>query len=700
MTRKKLTTLLGVTIAAFILAYVVSFIPVLRSLELKTIDWRFSWRGIESVDDSPIVIVTIDDQSMESLPDRWPWPRSYYAHVVDNLTEAGAKVIGIDVIFDKSDPYGPEKDRQFAEAIRRSGRVVLTGKLEESQSYRYPVPPIPELLQADSTWGVVAIQSDADGIYRRYILAQKLKNDVFPAFGLQVLRKFKGYPPTESIRFTEQGVQFADFSIPFFEYGSILIDFAGPRNTFPYYSFDTVIDDEEFQLKGDFDLDYFNTLKEEGVFKDKIVLIGSTVSELHDNFPTPFLEYTTRDGKPMKAEMPGVEIHANAIRTILNNLYYTQPNFILFLAIILGIILMNQFISLKISTTTSTFLTIGIIFFYNLAQFYIFDHFRVVTLMVFPTMAIFLAYVANTIYQYIVTQREKQIVLGAFQHYVPEKVVNELLSHPEKLTLGGEERFLTVLFSDVAGFTSISERLTPRQLVTLINEYLSAMTEIILKHDGIIDKYEGDAIMAEFGAPVYYEDHAIKACAAALEMQKRLVKLNKKWAKENVPELRARVGINSGNMIVGNMGSHQVFDYTVMGDEVNLASRLEGANKLFNTYIMISESTYNLVKDHFVTRPLDMIRVKGKQKPVKVYELIAKKDDALPYKFKEILPVYINGITYYNTRQWDRAIECFQYCLRLVPNDGPSKEYLRRVTEYKKNPPPPDWDGVFTLTSK
>ncbi len=700
MTRKNLTALLGVTLIAFFLAYVVSFIPVLRSLELKTIDWRFSWRGIESVDDSPIVIVTIDDQSMESLPDRWPWPRSYYAHVVDNLTKAGARVIGIDVIFDKADPYGPEKDQQFADAIRRSGRVVLTGKLEESQYYRYPVPPIPTLTQADSTWGVVAIQSDADGIYRRYILAQKLKETIFPSFGLQVLRKYKGYSPDEPVQFEEKGVRFGEFFIPFFEYGSILIDFAGPRNTFPYYSFDTVIDDEDFQLKGDFDLDYFNTLKEEGVFKDKIVLIGSTVSELHDNFPTPFLEYTTRDGKRAKAEMPGVEIHANAIRTILNSLYYTQPNTLLFLIIILVLILANQLLSLKISTTASTIVTLLILFFYNVAQFYIFDHFRMVTLMVFPTLAIFFAFVGNTLYQYIVTQREKQLVLGAFQHYVPEKVVNELLSHPEKLTLGGEERFLTVMFSDVASFTTISEKLTPRQLVTLINDYLSNMTEIILKHDGIIDKYEGDAIMAEFGAPVYYDDHAIKACAAALEMQKRLAKLNKKWAKENVPELQARVGINSGNMIVGNMGSHQVFDYTVMGDEVNLASRLEGANKVFNTRIMISESTYNLVKDHFVTRPLDLIRVKGKQKPVKVYELIAHKNDPLPYKFKEILPVYLNGITYYNTRQWDRAIECFQYCLKLVPNDGPSREYLRRVQEYKENPPPPDWDGVYTLTSK
>ncbi len=690
-------------VGVFLLSVMLSAIPVLSSLELRTIDWRFSWRGVESVEDSPIVIVTIDDQSFESLPDRWPWPRSYYAHVIDNLTQAGARVIGLDIIFDIPDPYGPEKDQMLADAIRRAGNVVLTGKLEETVGrVRYPYlnKPLPLLLEADSTWGIVAIQSDTDGMYRRYFVAQRYRERWLPSFGLQVIRKYQNYGPEVKPKRLQKGFQFGDFFIPLYDENTMLINFAGPRKTFPYYSFDTVIDDEDFDLKGEFDLDYFNELLQEGVFKDKIVLIGSTVSELHDNFPTPFLEYTDRQGNRFKAEMPGVEIHANAIRTILNHLYYFHMHPVLFFALVLLLIFVVQLITFRLPTLAAVLFTMGMILLYNLLQFYLFANYRLIMEMVFPTLAIFLSFVGNNIYQYIVTQREKQMIFGAFQQYVPEKVVKELLAHPEKLTLGGEERFMTVMFSDVANFTSISENMTPRELVNLINEYLSEMTDIILKYDGIIDKYEGDAIMAEFGAPVYFDDHAAKACAAALEMQKRLKELGERWRKQNRPVLTCRVGINSGNMIVGNMGSRKVFDYTVLGDEVNLASRLEGANKIFQTHIMISESTYKLVKEEFVTRPLDLIRVKGKKKPVQVFELIARKNEKLPTSYREILPVYLNGIRYYQTRQWDKAIECFTYCLRIKPNDGPSKQYLQRVKAYQLNPPPPDWDGVFTLTTK
>ena len=703
MKRTTLIPLLIIGVLVFLLSYIVSSIPVLRSLELRTIDWRFSWRGIESVKDDPVVIVAIDDQSFESLPDRWPWPRSYYAHVIQNLTRAGARVIGLDLIFDKPDPYGSEKDQQLAQAIQQSGRVVLTGKLEETVGrarYSFLVKPIPLFLHADSTWGVVAIQADQDGMYRRYFIGQNYNGHWLPSFGLQVLRKYLGYDPHVELIREKKGFRFGDIFIPLYDQNTMLIDFAGPRKTFSYYSFDTVIDDETFNLKEEYDLDYFNELLKEGVFRDKIVLIGSTVSELHDNFPTPFLEYTDAHGKTVKAEMPGVEIHANAIRTILNGLYYHPIHPLAFFLIIVVLIFLTQFFTYRLSTILATIITLFLIFFYSLAQFYLFAHFRILMAMVFPTIAIFLSFVGTNLYQYVKTQKEKQIIMGAFQHYVPEKVVNELLAHPEKLTLGGEERFMTVLFTDVANFTSISENLTPRELVNLINEYLSEMTNIILKYDGIIDKYEGDAIMAEFGAPVYFEDHAIKACAAALEMQQRLRELGEKWKKQGRPVLTCRVGINSGTMIVGNMGSDKVFDYTVLGDEVNLASRLEGANKIFKTRIMISESTHNLVKDHFITRPLDFIRVKGKTKPVQVFELIAHKNDKIQDAYKDILPIYVNGIRYYQTRQWDKAIECFSYCLRIKPDDGPSEQYLQRVKAYQKNPPPPNWDGVFTLTTK
>jgi len=283
---------------------------------------------------------------------------------------------------------------------------------------------------------------------------------------------------------------------------------------------------------------------------------------------------------------------------------------------------------------------------------------------------------------------------------LPEKVVKEIIENPDKLKLGGDEQIVTVMFSDVAGFTSISEKLTPAELVHLLNEYLTEMTDIILANQGIIDKYEGDLIMAEFGIPVFYENHPYMACKAALEMQKRLHFLRKKWQEAGKPLVRARIGINTGNVIVGNMGSRDVFDYTVMGDHVNLGSRLESANKFYGTYIMISENTYEYVKNDYFTRELDLIRVKGKEKPIKVFELIAFKDEKLEDNFLKLLEVYNTGLQSYKSQQWDKAIDSFETCLKFVPDDMPSAEYRTRCIEYKFNSPGPDWDGVTVMKEK
>ena len=697
MKKFQLLHILIISLSVFLISLLISSLGALKSLELKTIDWRFSFRGPLSVENSPIVIVTIDDQSFNVLPDRWPWPRSYYGRVIKNLTKAGAAVIGLDVILDIPDVQNPANDSMLAATIRETDNVVLTGKIEQSrrlQTYYYKVEPIPLLLDAsDNSWGLGSIQIDEDGFYRRYIIGQEHGGELLPSFALAVLKKYNYYGPEVSLNKTDTGFQFGDYNISTYDASTMLINFAGPEGTFPSYSFESVIDDSTFFLGEEEDLDYFEELMSDSVFMDKIVLIGSTVAELHDNFPTPFLGYK---GQPK--EMPGVEVHANAINTILNNHYLTQPNYLIYLLIVLLLVFLVQFLSLRFSTVLSSILTVVIILLYIGAQFLIFSKFFLVMGIVLPTIAIFLSYVSNNIYQYILTQKEKQMIMGAFERYVPQKVVKELLDHPEKLTLGGEERFMTVLFSDIADFTSISETMTPPELVHLINEYLTEMTEVILDHDGIIDKYVGDAIMAEFGAPVFYEEHALNACLAALHMQSKLAELSKKLEKEKKPILKSRIGINTGNMVVGNMGSNKVFNYTVMGDEVNLASRLEGANKIFSTYIMISENTYNAVKDKLDTRPLDMLRVKGKEKPVNVFELLGKKTD-VGY-FRDSLATYINGIRYYHDRRWEQSAECFKYCLKLHPEDGPSKLYLRRVLEYSKNPPPPDWDGVFKMTSK
>ncbi len=706
MKKSYILTVLGVTVLVFLVTLIVRIIPAVQSLELKTIDWRFRWRGEVSVEDSPIVLVTIDDQSFDALPDRWPWPRSYYAHVIDNLTRAGADVIGLDVMLDIPDKYGAESDRQLAEAIRESGKVVLTGKIEERsspgqiRSYQYPVKPIPPLLNAGGIWGITGIQSDPDGIYRRSFVVQQHDDKYLPSFGLQVLRKYLDIPADAKPTLHDNSIKFGEISIPLMEGGLMMINYAGPAGTFPQYSFDSVIDDDRFDI-GDYDMDYFSTtLLPENIFKDKIVLIGSTVTELHDNFPTPYLEFRDQRGRYRQAETAGVEIHANIVRTILNQTYFEKLSNNLSLLLLFVVILLFYIAVQRLSTFWSIGLLFALLIVYNLSQFFLFANSQYIMEMVAPTVAIFLSFIASNLHQYINTQQEKKMIIGAFERFVPQKVVKELLAHPEKLQLGGEERFLTVMFLDLANFTSVSEQLKPAELVHLINIYLTEMTEVILKFDGIIDKYEGDAIMAEFGAPVHYEDHALKACQAALEMQHRLKRMNVSKFKDVVSQISCRIGINSGTMIVGNMGSKNVFDYTVMGDAVNLASRLEGANKIYNTRIMISEDTYKLVKDSVFARPLDLIRVKGRKRPVRVFELVGKKDDKISEQTKSMLPVFVSGVRYYHHRDWKKAEECFQYCLQMMPGDGPSQLYLDRVRQYSKTPPPQEWDGVFTMQSK
>jgi len=691
--------ILGITLITLIL----QLIPAIHGLELKTIDWRFQWRGPLTIEQSPIVIVTIDDQSYESLQTQWPWPRHFYANVIENLTEAGAKVIGLDVILDSPDGHGKASDLRLAAAIDSLKNVVLAGKVEDTGQYRsYPVlvKPLSILLEADSSWGITAIQSDPDGMHRQYFVVQNYQNELLPSFGLEVLRKYLDIPDSEAIQVTDGKVQVGKLSVPLSQEGLMRINFVGPVGSFPRYSYDSVIDDERFDL-GDYDLDFFSTsLLPTDVFTDKIVLIGSTMSELHDNFPTPFFEFKDQEGNYRKAEMPGVEIHANAIWTILNKAYFTDISPLPSLLILILLIILMYVVVLRFSTTWSVITFFGLLIMYNLLQFFLFSQYRIVMAMVAPTIGMTISFVAATIYEYVLTQHEKRLILGAFERFVPQKVVKELIAHPEKLQLGGEERFLTVLFMDLADFTSVSENLKPTELVSIINAYLTEMTDIVFKYDGIIDKYEGDALMAEFGTPVFFEDHAVKACFAALEMLRKLRSMNFSHYAKGISRLNCRIGINSGNMIVGNMGSKNVFDYTAMGDSVNLASRLEGANKMYRTHIMISEDTYKLVKDAVISRPLDLIRVKGRQKPVRVLEVISRRDDRLPANVRSMLPVFVNGIRYYHQRDWQKAEDCFKFCLDSVPDDGPATEYMRRVKEFTQNPPTEDWDGVYTMHTK
>ncbi len=307
---------------------------------------------------------------------------------------------------------------------------------------------------------------------------------------------------------------------------------------------------------------------------------------------------------------------------------------------------------------------------------------------------------SRRVMRYLTERRQKAMIKNTFSRYVPGKVVSELLKNPDLLKLGGEERVMSVIFSDVAGFTTISEKLSPTGLVMLLNEYLTAMTDIVMQHDGIIDKYEGDAIMAEFGAPLPDDEHALKACLTAIDMQIKLAEMRVQFKAMGKPELSARVGINSGNMVIGNMGSQAIFDYTVMGDNVNLASRLEGANKAYNTNIMCSEATRKFIEHALITRELDILRVKGKTEGIKVHEVICRKSDGLSDSMRQVLDIYNQGLTAYKEHRWQDGITFFTEALKIEPNDGPSGVYLERCNEYILNPPPDDWDGIFIMRTK
>jgi adenylate cyclase len=317
-------------------------------------------------------------------------------------------------------------------------------------------------------------------------------------------------------------------------------------------------------------------------------------------------------------------------------------------------------------------------------------------------LAVFFSFSIQTFIQFMKTEKEKSYIRNAFSHYLSTDVINDLISDPSKLNLGGEKKILTALFTDVKGFSTVSEILDPTDLVKLLNQYLTEMSNIILSQRGTIDKYEGDAIISFFGSPVSFNDHAAKACISAVRMKRMEKILNEHFLSNKLSPvpLLTRVGINTGEMVVGNMGTLQKMDYTIMGNSVNLAARLEGVNKQYNTWVIISENTYEAAKgEGLVVRSLDRVRVVGIQKPVRLYELIEEGSVATP-RLKEGIECFHKALDLFEKREWEQAEKGFQAVKQSIPDDGPSEIYIKRCEEYGKKPPASSWDGVFNLTTK
>jgi adenylate cyclase len=578
-------------------------------IEQKSIDWRFLIRG-EMGADPRIVIVSIDESSFSDLNQTWPWPRIYFARLIDRLAQEGVKTIGIDIIM--SEPYPGDQDEVLARSARRFGHVVFPSKFEQIKK-RIPwagkeVELTEEVLKgpiriiADSgDVGFINLPHDDDGFVRRFVPIRPYQEEPYASHHLKLIAQYLGISMRDVVYCPYEALQVGEWSVPLSLSDSAYINFAGPSGKFQKISFSEV-------LNGHFP---------PGFFTGKIVLVGATFLDSHDFFPTPFMSPEGGD----RYLLSGVEIHANIINTFLQNRFIRVSSPVLDRLVMVFGGLLVVFLSLKFGPLRAGLSVLAMVMAYLFTSQWVF-HEDILLLTTGPVAAMGGTFLALVVFRYFTEEREKRRIRSMFQRYVSPDVVNKLIQDPSKLTLGGETRELTVLFSDIRGFTSMSERLPPDAVLNQLNEYLTAMTAIVLKNGGMLDKYVGDAIMAVFGAPLAVADHPLAACKTALEMIEELRGLQESWQRASKPVFDIGIGVHSGEMVIGNVGSPKRMDYTVIGDNVNLASRLEGVNKELGTRIIISGATYERVKAHVRVRDLGKITVKGKERAVAIHELV------------------------------------------------------------------------------
>ena len=450
-------------------------------------------------------------------------------------------------------------------------------------------------------------------------------------------------------RYGISGLQFGERLIPTDEYGRALINYRGPPRSFPTYSVSDV-------LAGRIDA---------ALLRDKIVLIGATAQGLGDYRTTP-----------VGAVFPGVEIRANTMQNLIDGNFIQRPGWMFVFDVGLMLALGGLLIALlpRLDVRLSALVTFALAGAYLLLAVVEFRAQLVWINVVYPALLIALLYVSSTLLHYFTAEREKRQIKNAFQHYVPVAVVDQIMQNIDNLGLGGEKRELTVLFSDIRGFTGIAEGLSPEALVQLLNDYLTQMTDKVFQHDGLLDKYIGDAIMAVYGAPIPHPQHARLACRTAVDMMQQLRRMQADWKQQSLPGLDIGIGINTGPMVVGNMGSKTRFDYTVIGDAVNLGARIEALNKQYGTHILISEFTYNQVKDEFPhAREIDVTTVRGRNEPVRLYELMLAED----YAHLDWLPEFARAYELFRADQRTQARTAFSKLAEDF-NDPVSRYYVER----------------------
>jgi adenylate cyclase len=691
----------GISLLVCVTALILSRTTTLENFERKSYDVRFALRGPDEVADTKIVVVAIDEKALASLPQKLPYSREYYARLIDNLTAAGARLIVFDIAFTEPSVKNPNEDLVFARAAQRSGRVIFAGKVVNEVAKNdilnvYLSKPIDPLLAANSDWGIVNIPEEEDGFIRSYLLYQEFNHQKYLPLALRAyVRLTKGKAVLDHAGSNGAALRLNDLTIPYYGPNTFLINFRGPAGTFPTFSLADVLDDSSFDLGAVEDTDIFNEHLIAQTFRNKIVFIGASVEELQDNKLTPFFSYAGN-----KRKIPGVEVHANALSTLLRRDFVKlAPHYWVELALIFAAGFLTMLIVLSMRTIYGAIFGVLEILALFVAALAFFSIKQIWLPVVAPTLAVVLSYIGNTAQLVFFERREQRFVRRVFSQFVSKSVVDKMLAAGEMPKFGGEKRELSILFSDVRGFTTYCEKHPEEIVVQRLNEYLTEMVEIVFHNQGTLDKFIGDAVMALFGAPHHYAEHAERACATACEMIASLRGIQKRWSARAEDYFQIGIGINTGTVIVGNMGSQQKFEYTVIGDEVNLASRLEGANKQYWTSIIISESTYTQVRKKARVRELDLVKVKGKKKPARIFELCSM--EKLPAIEEDLLiGVYHQGLTCYKKREWYGALKEFKRVLRYFPSDGPSRVYVSRCLDFIITPPPVDWDGVYEFKTK
>jgi len=591
-------------------------------LEFMAQDTLFRIRGPQPITEE-VVVVGIDDASFNALKERWPFPRSHYAKLIENLTRAEARLIVFDIEF--TEPSHHEYDEFLAQTAAAYQNVVFAGKIIDAGGmgiHQQLYAPIPAITDQGLSWGVVNLGVDPDGVMRKYALFHNFDKEPQYTIGVASLANYRVYQEnwSQHIRHEDGKLGVADKLIPLHNHNEALINYFGPARYFPYLSFSSVLDDSTVAMPGQMgvETDDFEEILASGFLKDKIVLVGADTAELHDYFGTPF---SASDWTP------GVEIHANFIEMVLQGKYLAHINPWIYLGIEVLLLVLLWFVFRKLKPQWGAILVLVFIAAHFAVSYLVFLKLGLLIPIVQTALIFLLVYLVGLISHYLASLKEKRFIRNAFQQYLAPELVDKLLKDPKSLKYGGSLQEVTVLFSDIRSFTTYSENHKPEETVQILKEYLTAMVNTIVANDGILDKFVGDEIMALYGTPVPLPNPALSACKTALQMRDKLTELQQKWREEGREDFEIGIGINTGPAVVGNLGSEQIFDYTAIGDTINLGARLEGINKEYQTskHIIISEFTLEKVQDLVETRYIDEVKVKGKNKAVKIYELIALK---------------------------------------------------------------------------